>query len=824
MAITWITPAGDLGTFEERVTVNIPIQASTDSGQPISYTIIAGKLPIGCILRDGVIKGAPGEVTKVTQSKFVIRANDGTDGCMDRTFSMSIDGADFPEWITTAGYLNVGNGDAYFVLDDSEVNFQLEATDKDLIAGETLKYYIVPNSGLLPPGLLLSETGNISGFTQPVQAVAYNSNESGAYDTHSFDTVPLDIAKNTSTGFDTYFYDNTRYDFSEGSRIPDKLSRSYTFSVAITDGINAVHRTFKIYVVTEEFLQADNTLMQVDTNLFQADSSRDRQPLWITPSYLGKYRANNFLTLPLDVYDPPTLSGTITYFLVANNPDGTPSTLPPGLTLDTVTGDLSGVVPYQAAVTENYKFTMRAVNFPVSLAKINYVLTGDWSSLRTYNVNDAVVVDGLIYICIEAHLNKLPTDTNYWILGVSSAERTFNVDIIGEIESSISWITPSDRGTIKPNDPSNIYVEAKSLLYGGRLLYTLESGSLPPGLEFLPTGLVQGKVKQFQDNKGLGLTRFFDRDSAGEDSSTLSRDFSLTFDQTTTSFDKEFKFTVKAQDGANFAESLRTFKLKVVADNQKVFSNIYVKALQSKQKRLNWFNFITDSTIFKAEEIYRYGDQNYGIQSELKALLFAGIESKTAQMFVSAMGQNHYNKRFTFGNIKQAIAKDPLTNNTLYEVVYVDLVDDLEKNGKSISQVVELKDNINSKIIVSYDAITIDSDVPLVSDSDHQRIFPNSVNNMRKRIRTLGERDRGFLPLWMRSIQDTATYELGFTKALVLCYTKPGKSQKVVARIKANGFDFKTINFEADRYIVDIIDGQIEDKYIVFPQRGEKRP
>ena len=129
MAITWITPAGNLGTFEERVTVNIPIQASTNTGQEISYTVIAGKLPIGCILRDGVIKGSPGEVTKVTQSKFVIRANDGTDGCMDRTFSMSVDGADFPEWITIAGYLNVGNGDAYFVLDDSQVDFQLEATD-----------------------------------------------------------------------------------------------------------------------------------------------------------------------------------------------------------------------------------------------------------------------------------------------------------------------------------------------------------------------------------------------------------------------------------------------------------------------------------------------------------------------------------------------------------------------------------------------------------------------------------------------------------------------------------------------------------------------
>jgi hypothetical protein len=37
-------------------------------------------------------------------------------------------------------------------------------------------------------------------------------------------------------------------------------------------------------------------------------------------------------------------------------------------------------------------------------------------------------------------------------------------------------------------------------------------------------------------------------------------------------------------------------------------------------------------------------------------------------------------------------------------------------------------------------------------------------------------------------------------------------------------FDFKNIDFLADRYIIDIIDGQIEDKYLAFPQRGEKIP
>ena len=46
----------------------------------------------------------------------------------------------------------------------------------------------------------------------------------------------------------------------------------------------------------------------------------------------------------------------------------------------------------------------------------------------------------------------------------------------------------------------------------------------------------------------------------------------------------------------------------------------------------------------------------------------------------------------------------------------------------------------------------------------------------------------------------------------------------MIARIKAADFDFKTIDFVADRYLIDIIDGQIEDKYLAFPQRGEKLP
>ena len=879
MAITWITPAGSLGVITERVIQDIPLEATSNVG-PITFSIIAGSLPRGLRIDSiynqdssqttGSIKGSPVEVKKFTTSRFVVRATDGTD-IEDRTFSLSVDGSDIPEWITKEGFLNVGPAESYFVLDNSRVEFQLSATDTDSIAGDTLEFYLVPEAGELPPGLSLSSTGLISGFTDPIFALEYTGFPNGGYDTAPMDVTPLDFVEAKSNGFDTYFYDDVTYDYSENSRVPRRLSRIYNFVIAVTDGVNTINRLFKIFVVTEEFLQADNSIVQVDTNVFQADSSSDRKPLWITESDLGRFRANNYITLFLDVYDPPTLSGTITYFLLEPKNDWAASTvyavgdlvivyfsdvditknyicttahtsttkfnasywqeygIPPGLELDSITGELAGRVPYQAAVTKNYIFKMMAVNFPATLSYSSYTLQGDWNAFINYAVNDAVRYLDIIYICKVANKNKTPnTETTYWEPGVSTAEKIFTVDVIGEIESAINWVTESNLGTIKPNQSSRIGVVAESTMYGNRVGYEFVSGQLPPGLEFLPTGDIKGKVRQFADDSGEGLTRFYERsDSAAPDSSTLSRDYDVMFDSDATSFDKKFTFTIKARDAAQFAEVLRTFYITVISENTKTFANLYIRSFQSKNKRLAWYDFITDATIFTPNDIYRYGDTNFGIQTDLKMLVFAGIESKEAVKYVQAMSRNHYRKRLLFGDIRSAKAKDPITQETVYEVIYVNIVDEYEKNGVSISQTVELPNNINSKVLISYDSIKVDSDIPFVSDSDHQRVFPNSIKNMRNRISQVGDRDREFLPLWMRSIQDQTSYESGFAKALILCYTKPGRSTDILARINAKiaaGFDFKQFDFVADRYLIDIIDGVVEDKYLAFPQRGEKLP
>lgn len=819
--ITWITPAGSLGTIVERITLDVPLLATSTAG-PISYSLIAGKFPRGLRLQNGRIKGSPTEVRRLTESRFVIRADDGVD-IEDRTFSLTVDGSDIPYWITKEGFLKVGPGNAYYVLDNSYVEFQLEADDTDLNAGDVLEYYLVPSGGELPPGLSLSNTGLISGFTDPIFAIDYQENSTGAYDTAGFDIVPLDIAEARSNGYDSFLYDVTTFDYNEPSRAPRRLSRFYTFIIAISDGINEVRRVFRIWVVTEEFLQADNAILQVDTNLFQADATGDRVPLWITESNLGRFRANNYVTIYLDVYDPPSLSGVISYFVLPQNPDGSISQLPPGMELDTTTGEIAGKVPYQAAITKRYTFTMQAVNFPITFAGENYTLVGDWISTRIYYPNEAVRYGGFIYICIQENRGVVPPDDNFWNLGVGTSEKTFYVDVIGEIESAIEWISDSDRGSIKPNQPSLLYVEAQSLLYGGKVVYELAAGKLPPGLTLLSTGLIQGKVRQFADSDNDGLTRFFDRDSSTIDS-TGTFSYDTTFDSGLTSFDQKFTFTVKARDAANFAENLKEFYITVIANNTKTFANLYLKAFQSKEKRLDWYNFITNSNIFRSEEIYRYGDPNFGVQSELRVLLFAGIESVAAVKYAQAMSRNHYRKQLRFGDVKYSVAKDPLTQELLYEVVYVDIVDEYEKNGKSIKNTIELSNSINSKVLVSFDAIKIDSDIPLVSDSDHQRIFPNSFKNMRSRIRATGERDREFLPLWMRSIQPDDFVETGYVKSLVLCYSQLGYSEGIISRIKSSGYDFKTIDFTVDRYLIDVLEGEIEDKYLAFPQRGEKLP
>lgn len=248
---------------------------------------------------------------------------------------------------------------AFFVLDSAPVEFQLQAIDSDLRAGQKLNYYIADNDGELPPGLTLSSEGLISGFVDPVLGLDIDQEQ--GYDLDPFDTGPSDLFIADDNGFDSFFYDTTFYGFAERTRLPRKLNRNYTFTVTVEDDVSFSKRQFSIYVVGDDFLRADNTIMKAATGLFTADNTFLRNPIWLTSGNLGVKRANNFITLYLDVYDPNALLGEISYNLQPFNDDGTESVLPPGLELDGLTGEIAGTVPYQPAVSKEYKFTVEAL-------------------------------------------------------------------------------------------------------------------------------------------------------------------------------------------------------------------------------------------------------------------------------------------------------------------------------------------------------------------------------------------------------------------------------------------------------------------------------
>lgn len=92
---------------------------------------------------------------------------------------------------------------------------------------------------------------------------------------------------------------------------------------------------------------------------------------------------------------------------------------------------------------------------------------------------------------------------------------------------------------------------------------------------------------------------------------------------------------------------------------------------------------------------------------------------------------------------------------------------------------------------------------------------------MREELEKVGRSQRQYLPLWMRTGQDGSIAELDYVTAIPLAYCKEGKSKLVQQNVKnalANGeFDFKRINFDVDRYIVDSATGIQDERYIVFP-------
>lgn len=834
MSNLWTQPTGySLGTIAERTitAINLPIIA-VDSIQ-----VIAGTLPAGLRLQNSAIVGTTLEVARTTQSRFVLRARLGND-IQDRTYSITVTGPDAPVWITPTGVLPVGENNNLFILDSTYVDYQLEATDTDLSAGDELEYFIAKGDGTLPPGIILTKTGKLTGVIDPILALD-TSAASGTYDANTYGSFPFDFGLRSANGFESFYYDVEFYDYAIPTRSPRKLSRYYEFTVSVSDGDTITKRKFRIFVVGDDFLRADNTILQVGGGVFTSDGTYIRTPQWLTPRDLGYKRANNYITLFLELYDPNTLAGYVAYTLRPTNDDATVSTLPPGCTLDSTSGEVAGRVPYQPAVTKEYKFTVRATRFGAN--------------------NESLAIK----------------------------DKTFLVKILGEVDSVITWNTGDNLGSINANFISTLSVKATTTVPNAVLRYALTAGSLPNGLTLALDGEILGKVRQFPINGLLGLTTFDDRD--------------FTLDANSTSIDRKFVFTVEARDQFGYSATTKTFTLSVVSASDLLYSNLYVKPLLKPAQRTAYLALVGDPEIFTPASIYRPSDTQFGLQKQLKMLIYAGIETKTINHYVAATVKNHRRKRYKFGEIKTAVAKTPGTNDIVYEVLYVEMIDPQDHESKQVASNVRIKNNqtirinqtdietiddvtqitvggqtyrllldpaltaavgnigtnlqiyansgtlvlntstgvlsvtlpdstafINVGTVVNtvtdafrlrsnYGTIRVDSNILNVSRPNDVSRYISNTTNMRENLSEIGETENEFLPLWMRTAQSGQTQALGYVTAVPLCYCQPGTSQSILTALKNSDFDFKQIDFEIDRYIIDSTEESGTEQYILFP-------
>jgi hypothetical protein len=857
--------------FSERRNLSINLPSTGELG--VTYSIISGKLPPGLRLQGSTIIGSAFEIPRLTDFTFCVRASKNGQ-ITDRTFIITIEGEDKPEFLTNEGILAIGDDQEYFITDSTYVDYQIQATDADTTTGQALSYFIAKDEGKLPPGLILTDDGRLVGFIQPALAITINDGD-GTYANSYYDAVAYDFAFLSTNGYDSYTYDNVFFDYALQANKPKKLNRTYEFIVTVTDGDSFAKRKFRIFVVGDDFFRADNTTWLDGNSLFTADVTYLRPPTWLTSSYLGLYRANNYVTLILDTYDTEniiysleqinadsrattrqisagdnvvdsfTLTTTLTttppligHFLsfagivegasqvnrvdnvvsLSNNeyrltlhyplevtiPDGvefligTLSELPPGMQFDENNAEVHGLVPYQPAITKTYKFTISA--------------------------------------------SKLSSKGER-----ATTPKIFTVDLLGEVDSILNWETDSDLGTINANFISTLSVKAISNIEGNTILYTITDGHLPPGLNLDLDGEIVGKVNQYATLNGNivvsdGLTTFDFQTSV------------TTFDGGLTSSDREFSFTVKAQDQYGYSATSKTFKISIDTPNQLIYSNIKVKPFLKSEQRTQWREFIDNTSVFTPSSIYRTNDTNFGIQSELSMLVFAGIETKEAAAYISAMGLNHKKKRFHFGSVKKAIAYLPGTKTAVYEIIYVEMLDPLEPNGKRLPNTITKLSAQPKKITVdSSDSIwstlpedlsrnepfserpdpiiTVDSSGYRVSNPNADTYFPNSISIWRERLKTWradqtnpnSEKfaiERNYLPLWMRSIQTGSKQEIDFKLAVPLCYCKVGTAADILLNIKnyikTTDFSFNQLDYTADRYIIDSVEGVTADKYLVF--------
>lgn len=548
------------------------------------------------------------------------------------------------------------------------------------------------------------------------------------------------IAPLPDTAIAGYDRDGSNYDEFPFDFSSRSISKNYQFTIKITDGKDQNLRTFEMFVVSRDSLTADTTDFTADNDDITADVLSQRTP------FISNY--------------PAATTTTAAGFIGTFRHDNFFAYQIQGLDLD---GD-----PFEFEIE-----TGDSTDIPPNLV---FDRTTGW--LRGYFPDQgATEIDYSFRISVYKRNNP----------SIVSSLYTYSMTIIGDIESGVTWLN----GTLVPDRPVTSPIYSLGTIDSGaiselailastpsdRLLqFRLKQGGvynkLPQGLSLLPTGEISGRATFNTFTLDSGTTTF--------DQTRATR---LEIDATT--FDQQFDFTVEAYTSDGLISVFRTFRIFLDRAYNTLYESLYIQAMPPNEDRELVKSLVQNQDIIPPSSLYRKNDPYFGVAEDVKYVHAFSLDSATLEEYVQALQLNHFRKHLVVDGIRTAQALDA-DDNVVYEVVYANIVDNgVNQLGESPGQ-------------------TVTTAFPItVNGETTSTVYPNSLINMRDQvIDTVGQTNT-VLPLWMTSKQ-TDGRVLGFTRAWVIAYTKPGESARVAYNIRENfGEILNRIDFDVDRYILD---------------------
>ena len=665
-----------------------------------------------------------------------------------------------PGWATPAGFL-------FTATENVSTSFALVAI------GQPLTYSV--SLGALPEGITLTSHGDIIGTPGPVQNkteyqfIVRAETPEGVSDRFFF----IDVDGKT-----TPYFTNTNITVSNGNKYLNIGPNGETWA------LNNQYVNFSIVA------DADPALTPLDTvfNYYIGDAGGQLPPgLSLSTDGVISGFINDNLTLETQTSVPKVYKFTVTVTdgvasasstfnilvvdpTIIKNPNV--YDLDPGiLTINTtympplqfikgtdlgivraqndIILDVSAYDPYPEIPIVTY-FLGTGTTLPAYLTMdfVSGTLYGYLPYQPAYTRDYLIQVDAVrsqFFNSFNAETTSIDTSTFTFTSITTVSSNIFSLTIKGDAENPLEWVSTSSLGNVVIGEVSELAVEAKKVGSDYNINYRLGSGALPTGLTLKQDGSISGKV-DYTENTGT------------------------------------YTFGVVAKDVFALSEIEQIFNLTVSRYNNKEYTELYCQPFLTREKRDVYQKFISDEFIFEPALMYRYFDPNFGVQNKIKMVLEFGIEKINLEDYFTALQENFYKKRVYFGEVKSAIARSS-TGTVAYEVVYVDVVDELINSDKEFP--------------------------PQSFVSNNKTYYPGSIGNQRTRLSQIqiapGEYidiNEFMLPRYMRTAQPGEYQNLNYISVIPLCYALPGNSAKIVSRIKQSGFNFTQFNFEIDRIVV----------------------